>query len=178
MQSLAGDKGIRRGDIAAPAFPWRVRAGRPSGFWWRGTQDRAPGSAPASLVLFRGRGVACRAGEHSGTGREWEHGHCHPRGVSGLPRAWVFPTFLPGFISWGLASFPAQEEHIKNPQLNNKGGKRNQNMTPPQSWGEPGQVPGEPVGRSAMARPGQVLSPGDSGVCSSELLVDLLLVLV
>jgi len=71
------------------------------------------GLAPASSDLLRGRGTVCRAGEPEGTGTAWEHGRCCPRGVPGLPGTWVFPTFLPGFISWGLASFPAQEEHIQ-----------------------------------------------------------------
>lgn len=94
MQSLAEDEGSRGGDAAALAPLWGTEQGLEAG-----TRDWA---------LLHGRGMVCRAGEHKGTALRGS-GCCCPCGVSRLLSTWVLPTFLSGFINWGLTSFPARE---------------------------------------------------------------------
>lgn len=115
MQSLAEDAGAQGGDAAAPALPWGAES-RGSKQGLAAGQGRAPGSGPGILGPAPRQRFCLQS--RGGTGSAWQHGHCRPRGLSRLPRTWVFPTFLPGFISWGLASFPAQEEHVKKPSVN------------------------------------------------------------
>lgn len=105
MQSLAGDKGIWRGDIAAPAFPWGVRAGGPSGLGGGGHRTGLRGLPQHPWSCSMAEVSPAEPGNTVGRGGSGNTGTAIPVGYQGSQERGCFLPSCLGLLAGGWRVF-------------------------------------------------------------------------